>query len=169
MGDGSQPQQHTFGQGQKNKYEIEMEDVLIPLKEESSTTTTKKKGKRKATEGQAEEKQGRQKLTWAELPLIDQKTMPYSIVEDLLHCKSNITLGQLASIPKYKNELRKAITPRRKRPPKPKEEVKAASASYSNTPMICKGQVGGWTVEIILDSGSSASIMSKKFMDHLQK
>ncbi|RHZ76097.1 hypothetical protein Glove_203g18 [Diversispora epigaea] len=118
----AQPQQKVFGQRSTNEI------------------------KRKATEGQAEEKKGRQKLTWVELPLIDQKTMPYSIVEDLLHCKSNITLGQLASIPKYKNKLRKAITPRRKRLPKPKdekEEVKTQSASYSNTPMICKGQVGG--------------------------
>jgi hypothetical protein len=37
--------------------------------------------------------------------------MAYSIVEDLLHVKSNITIGQLANIPKYRNELRKAITP----------------------------------------------------------
>jgi hypothetical protein len=35
--------------------------------------------------------------------------------------------------------------------------------------MICKGQVGGWTVDIILDSGSSATIISKDFLDRLKK
>ena len=36
-----------------------------------------------------------------------------------------------------------------------------------NTPMMCKVQVAGWKVEVILDSGSSISIVSKKFMESL--
>lgn len=35
--------------------------------------------------------------------------------------------------------------------------------------MICKGQVSGWTVEIIIDSGSSTSIMSKRFMEYINR
>jgi hypothetical protein len=150
-----------------------MTDVLIPelTKAEGSKDN---KGKRKVEGEQKEGKKGRQKLAYTERPLLEQKTMPYSIVEDLLHVKSNITIGQLANIPKFRNELRKAITPRRKRDPKKKEkkdgeEANLGSTSYSNTPMICKGQVGGWTIDIILDSGSSTSIISKKFLEHLNK
>ncbi|CAG8816646.1 23353_t:CDS:1, partial [Dentiscutata erythropus] len=40
-------------------------------------------------------------------------------------------------------------------------------SSFRNTPMICKGQVKGWTADIILDSGSSTSIISRKFLEHL--
>jgi hypothetical protein len=36
-----------------------------------------------------------------------------------------------------------------------------------NTPMMCKAQVAGWKVEVILDSGSSISIVSKNFMESL--
>src|SRR6185295_10110420 len=103
--------------------------------------------------------------------MLKQKTMLYSIVEDLMHVKSNITVAQLLNIPKIRNDLKKAITPKRKRKPKDKEkelEINLAT-TYSNTPMICKGQIGGWTVDIILDSGSSTSIISKKFLDHLKR
>src|SRR6185295_5463494 len=153
-----------------NNNEVEMSDVYIQPKNKSSDS----KGKRKVDEsGDKSGKKGRQKLAFTERPLMEQKTMPYSIVEDLLHTKSNITIAQLANIPKYRNELRKAITPRRKKPPKDKEEkdnnANLGSTSYTNTPMICKGQVGGWTIEIILDSGSSASIISKRFLDFLKK
>ena len=77
----------------------------------------------------------------------------------------------MLNIPKIRNELKKAITPKRKRKPKDKEKEPEANlaTTYSNTPMICKGQIGGWTVDIILDSGSSTSIISKKFLDHLGK
>jgi hypothetical protein len=141
------------------------EDIVINNNPGSSNP----KGKRKLT-GSNNDKKGRQKLAFSDRPLLEQKTMPYSIVEDMMHMKSNISFAQLANIPKYKNELKKALTPRRARKPKvPKEEVKVQSASYSNTPMTCKGQVGGWTIDIILDSGSSTSIMSKKFMEHIKK
>jgi hypothetical protein len=32
---------------------------------------------------------------------------------------------------------------------------------------MCKAQVAGWKVEVILDSGSSISIVSKNFMESL--
>ncbi|CAG8816414.1 17494_t:CDS:2, partial [Dentiscutata erythropus] len=35
-------------------------------------------------------------------------------------------------------------------------------SSFRNTPMICKGQVKGWTVDIILDSGSSTKEINDK-------
>ena len=33
--------------------------------------------------------------------------------------------------------------------------------------MTCKAQVTGWKVKVILDSGSSISIISKKFMESI--
>ena len=104
---------------------------------------------------------------------LSQMVMPYSIVSDLMHTRANITFGQLMNLPPFKNETKKAITPKRKRiPKKDKEKEKENEAhlgksSYRNTPMICKGQIGGWTIDLILDSGSSTSIMSRKFLEHL--
>jgi hypothetical protein len=102
-------------------------------------------------------------------------TMPYSIISDLMHTKAGISFEQLMSLPPFKNEVKKAITPRRKRAPKEKgekgkgkaEEANLGESSFRNTPMICKGQVKGWTADIILDSGSSTSIISRKFLEHL--
>src|SRR4051812_32561668 len=36
-----------------------------------------------------------------------------------------------------------------------------------NTPMMCKAQVAGWKVEVILDSGLSIRIVSKNFLESL--
>ena len=84
-----------------------------------------------------------------------------------MHTKAGITFGQLMNISPYKNEVKKVITPRRKRAPKDKkgkekaeEEVYLRESTYRNTPMICKSQVKGWIVDIILDSRFSTSIIS---------
>jgi hypothetical protein len=119
-----------------------------------------------------DDKEKKRKKLKSEKAPISQITMPYSIISDLLHTKAGITFGQLMSMPPYKNEVKKAITPRRKQPPKEKGKEKAEEAnlgegSYRNTPMICKGQVKGWTADIILDSGSSTSIISRNFLEYL--
>jgi hypothetical protein len=147
-----------------------MQDVLIDLKGKETTNSRGKKNRAITTEIKGESKRPK-RIPFSDRPMLEQKTMPYSIVEDLMHVKSNISIAQLLNIPKIRNDLKKAITPKRKRKPKDKEkdiEVQLAT-TYNNTPMICKGQVGGWTVDIILDSGSSTSIISKKFLDHLER
>ncbi|CAG8823463.1 5745_t:CDS:2, partial [Dentiscutata erythropus] len=83
-----------------------------------------------------------------EKPPIAQMTMPYSIISDLMHTKAEISFEQLMSLPPFKNEVKKAITPRRKRASKEKgekgkgkaEEANLGESSFRNTPMICKGQ-----------------------------
>ena len=147
-----------------------MQDVLIDLKDKQSTGQKGRKIKAPVGEVKGDSKRPR-RIPFSDRPMLEQKTMPYSIVEDLMHVKSNITVAQLLNILKIRNDLKKAITSKRKRKPKDKEkelEVNLAT-TYSNTPMICKGQIGGWTVDIILDSGSSTSIISKKFLDHLKR
>src|SRR6185369_13351417 len=93
-------------------------------------------------------------------PVMTQSAPPYSIVSDLLATRANITLGQLMAMPHYRSETRKALTPR---------VVKMANHTTveGNTPMICKAQVAGWKVQVILDSGSSISIISKNFMESI--
>ncbi|CAG8803684.1 24962_t:CDS:2, partial [Dentiscutata erythropus] len=46
-------------------------------------------------------------------------------------------------------------------------EKKRVASSY--TPMMCKSQVSSWTIDIIIDSGSSISIISKAFVDHINR
>jgi hypothetical protein len=92
-----------------------------------------------------------------------QNAPPYSIVSDLLNTKANITLGQLMAMPPYRNDVRKALAPKRTKMAKVANHTKIEG----NTPMMCKAQVAGWKVEVILDSGSSISIVSKNFMESL--
>jgi hypothetical protein len=65
--------------------ETQMEDVLIPSLAKATGSTNAKNKRKASTEKDGKEgkegKLGRQKLTWAERPLLEQKTMPYSIVE----------------------------------------------------------------------------------------
>jgi hypothetical protein len=96
-------------------------------------------------------------------PYMTQNAPPYSIVSDLLNTKANITFGQLMAMPPYRNDVRKATAPKRAKIAKVANHTKVDG----NTPMMCKAQVAGWKVEVILDSGSSISIVSKKFMESL--
>jgi len=105
----------------------------------------------------------RKKIPPVQQPVMTQSAPPYSIVSDLLATRANITLGQLMAMPHYRSETRKALTPKRTR------VVKMANHTTveGNTPMTCKAQVAGWKVEVILDSGSSISIISKNFMESI--
>jgi hypothetical protein len=97
----------------------------------------------------------RKKVPPVQQPYMTQNAPPYSIVADLLATRANITLGQLMAMPHHRSETRKALTPKRTR------IVKMANHTTieGNTPMTCKAQVAGWKVEVILDSGSSISII----------
>src|SRR6185295_2694599 len=159
-----------------NSNDMDMDNKVGSNKAGGSGANTGKRVKFKLdNEAQEEDDKKRKKPKPSEKPPISQMTMPYSIISDLMYTKAGITFGQLMSMPPYKNEVKKAITPRRKRAPKdkkgkekPEEEVYLGESSYRNTPMICKGQVKGWTVDIILDSGSSTSIISRKFLEYLE-
>jgi hypothetical protein len=165
----SQPQQQY--QQMMQPSEREVTGVNVPSFE-FKNTEMEKDPKTKV------EKKKKRKLAFAEKPLIEQKAMSYSIVSDLLHLKSNITVAQLLNIPQFKNELKKALTPRRVRRSKPRDPTQdkkgkkremMVGAASTNTPMICKGQVGQQTINIIVDSGSSISIISKRFADYLKR
>ena len=108
-----------------------MEDILVPLK--SSVPVTRGRKNKATTSGISGEAKRPKRIPFTDRPMLEQKSMPYSIVEDLLHTKSNITIAQLLNIPKVRNELKKAITPKRKRKAKDKEKEPGALLATTYT------------------------------------
>jgi hypothetical protein len=51
---------------------------------------------------------------------------------------------------------------------KGKSKEMLIGAIISHTPMTCRGFVSNWSIELIIDSGSSISIISKAFVDHMK-
>src|SRR6266516_4777170 len=111
------------------------------------------------------EKTKQKKVIKMEPPPLVQAAKQYSISEDLLNTKANITFAQLLQSPQIRKELKKSITPRRKGA---KHVHFGKSVNIPKgatfTPLICKAQVYGWTIDLIVDSGSSISVISENFM-----
>jgi hypothetical protein len=53
------------------------------------------------TNNPPEGKKKKKRVAFSEKPQIDRETMPYSIVSDLMHVKSNVTIAQMLTIPQY--------------------------------------------------------------------
>jgi hypothetical protein len=51
-----------------------------------------------------------------DLPEIVGRAESYSIVEDLIHTKANITFGQLLGNPTYRKAARKSMVPKKRIP-----------------------------------------------------
>src|SRR6185436_19159715 len=90
---------------------------------------------------------------------------PYSIVSDLLNTRANITLGQIMAMPPFRNDVQKTLAPKYAKATKVANHTKIER----NTSMMCKAQIAGWKVEVILDSDFSISIVSKRFMESLRR
>src|SRR6185369_15634602 len=127
--------------------ESELIDIQITNQGEGSKN---KRGEEILTSKPPEGKKKKRKLAFSEKPQMEREAMPYSIVSDLLHLKSNITIGQLMNIPQYKNEVKKVLTPKQLRKfknVKRKSKEMLMGAATSNTPMTCKGQVSQWVID----------------------
>jgi hypothetical protein len=175
-----QQQLNQFQQQQQNIEQPPLQSTLHPqmLPTEREVTgvyvpqsNVNKRNEQEVT-GNPPDKKGKKKkrVSFSEKPQIDRETMPYSVVSDMMHLKSNITIAQLLTIPQYQKELKKALTPKRrtiKRKGKGKDNEMLTGVASLHTPMMCKGQVSSWTIDIIIDSGSSISIISKAFADHI--
>jgi hypothetical protein len=147
--------------------ETPVTEVFIP-----SQSHGQKRNEIEVTNAPPDGKKKKKRVSFADRPQLERETMQYSIVSDLAHVKSNISIAQLLLLPQYKKELKKALTPRRAKSKKTKEKGKErmmVSAAATNTPMMCKGQVSSWTIDIIIDSGSSISIISKSFANHIKR
>ncbi|KAG9288100.1 hypothetical protein G9A89_017695 [Geosiphon pyriformis] len=93
-----------------------------------------------------------------EPPEIVQKSGPYFVVKDLMETPAHITFGQLMIHPQFRKDLRKSLIPKKKTPKINKHLCQAGLADNSNViSLICKAQVAGYFIDLILDSGLSVS------------
>ncbi|KAG9298705.1 hypothetical protein G9A89_012773 [Geosiphon pyriformis] len=101
-----------------------------------------------------------------EPPEIVQKSGPYSVVKDLMETPVHITFGQLMTHPQFRKNLCKSLIPKKKTPKSNKHPRQAGLADNSNvTSLICKAQVAGYFIDLILDSRSSVSVIAKHFLE----
>ncbi|KAG9299083.1 hypothetical protein G9A89_020396 [Geosiphon pyriformis] len=83
---------------------------------------------------------------------------------------AHITFDQLMTYPQFKKNLHKSLIPKKKTPKTNKHFCQAELANNSNvTPFICKAQVAGYFIDLILDSGSSVSVIAKHFLEAIGK
>ncbi|KAG9288410.1 hypothetical protein G9A89_015616 [Geosiphon pyriformis] len=103
-------------------------------------------------------------------PEIVQKSGPYSVVKDLMKTSAHITFGQLMTYSQFRKDLRKSLIPKKKTPKTNKRLHQAGLANNSNvTPLICKAQVAGYFIDLILDSRLPVSIIAKHFLEAIRR
>ncbi|KAG9284814.1 hypothetical protein G9A89_003737 [Geosiphon pyriformis] len=101
-----------------------------------------------------------------EPPEIVQKSGSYSVVKDFMETLTHITFGQLIIHLQFRKDFYKLLIPKKKTPKTNKHSHQAELADNSNiTPLICKAQVAGYFIDLILDSKSSVSIIAKHFLE----
>ncbi|KAG9306005.1 hypothetical protein G9A89_009329 [Geosiphon pyriformis] len=67
---------------------------------------------------------------------------------------------------KFRKDLHKSLIPKKKTLKTNKCPCQAGLADNSNvTPLICKAQVAGYFIDLILDSGSSVNVIAKHFLE----
>ncbi|KAG9290683.1 hypothetical protein G9A89_011646 [Geosiphon pyriformis] len=101
-----------------------------------------------------------------EPPEIVQKSGPYFVVKDLMETPAHIIFGQLMAHPQFRKDLHKLLIPKKKTPKTNKHLCQAGFTDNSNvTSFICKAQVAGYFINLILDSRSSVSVIAKHFLE----
>ncbi|KAG9296286.1 hypothetical protein G9A89_014878 [Geosiphon pyriformis] len=101
-----------------------------------------------------------------EPPEIVQKSGPYSVVKDLMETPAHITFNQLMTHLQFRKNLCKLLILKKKTPKTNKCLCQVEFVDNSNvTPLICKAQVAGYFIDLILDSRSSVSVIAKHFFE----
>ncbi|KAG9294724.1 hypothetical protein G9A89_008203 [Geosiphon pyriformis] len=101
-----------------------------------------------------------------ELPEIVQKSGHYSVVKNLMETPVHITFGQLMIHLQLRKNLYKLLISIKKTPKTNKHLHQAGLADNNNiTSLICKAQVAGYFIDLILDSRSSISVIAKHFLE----
>ncbi|KAG9303955.1 hypothetical protein G9A89_005865 [Geosiphon pyriformis] len=99
-------------------------------------------------------------------PKIVQKSGLYSVVKNLIETPAHITFGQLMTHPQFRKDLHKSLIPKKKIPKTKKCSRQAGLADNSNViSLICKVQVAGYFIDLILDNESSVSVIAKHFLE----
>ncbi|CAG8716103.1 7463_t:CDS:2, partial [Acaulospora morrowiae] len=124
-----------------------------------SITVERKKSKRTTT---------RKRNVEDELPAIASLVTPYSIVSDLQNKPANITFGQLLKeVPTMRQELSKSLTKKRTIRRKSKMNVNIG-AFQGSTALYCTATVYGTKIPLIIDSGSSGSVVTMQLLKKLK-
>ncbi|KAG9303302.1 hypothetical protein G9A89_013628 [Geosiphon pyriformis] len=140
----------------RKKKKAKIDFILDPNKAFTSTADNNKPPKAKVFKNSPK----------LEPPEIVQKSGPYSVVKDLMETPAHITFGQLMTHPQFRKDLCKSLIPKKKTPKTNKCSRQAGFADNSNvTPLICKAQVAGYFINLILDSRSSVSVIAKHFLE----
>ncbi|KAG9304170.1 hypothetical protein G9A89_019732 [Geosiphon pyriformis] len=101
-----------------------------------------------------------------EFSKIVQKSGSYSVVKNLMKTPAYIIFGQLMTHLQFRKDLCKSLILKKKTPKTNKCPHQAELANNSNvTPLICKAQVAGYFIDLILNSGSSVSVIAKHFLE----
>ncbi|KAG9285489.1 hypothetical protein G9A89_021820 [Geosiphon pyriformis] len=144
----------------KKKKKTKIDFVLDPNKASISTTKNNKPSKTKVFKNSPKLKP----------PEIVQKFGPYSVVKDLMKIPAHITFGQQMTHPQFKKDLYKSLILKKKTPKTNKCSHQAKLTNNSNvTPLICKAQVAGYFINLILNSRSSVSVIAKHFFEAIGK
>ncbi|KAG9286719.1 hypothetical protein G9A89_012269 [Geosiphon pyriformis] len=105
-----------------------------------------------------------------ESPEIVQKSGLYSVVKDLIETPAHIIFGQLMTHPQFRKNLHKLLILKKKTPKINKHSCQAELANNSNvTLLICKAQVAGYFIDLILNSGLSVSVIAKHFFKAISR
>ncbi|KAG9297573.1 hypothetical protein G9A89_007648 [Geosiphon pyriformis] len=150
---------NTFESTRKKK-KAKIDFILDPNKASKSSANNNEPPKAKVFKN----------LPKLEPPKIVQKSELYSVVKDFIETPAHITFGQLMTHPQFRKDLRKSLIPKKKTPKTNKRPRQAGLADNSNvTPLICKAQVAGYFIDLILNSRSSVSVIAKHFLEGIGK
>ncbi|KAG9296635.1 hypothetical protein G9A89_002906 [Geosiphon pyriformis] len=110
-------------------------------------------------------KKKKAKVDFLESPKIVQKSESYFVVKDLMKMSAHITFGQLMTHSQFRKNLCKSLISKKKTLKTNKNFCQAKLANNSNvTPLICKAQVAGYFIDLILNSELSVSVIAKHFL-----
>ncbi|KAG9288447.1 hypothetical protein G9A89_015653 [Geosiphon pyriformis] len=101
-----------------------------------------------------------------ESPEILQKSGLYFVVKDLIEMPAHITFGQLITYLQFRKDFHKFLIPKKKTLKTNKHLCQTGLANNSNiTPLICKAQVAGYFINLILNSRLFVSVIAKHFLE----
>ncbi|KAG9298719.1 hypothetical protein G9A89_012787 [Geosiphon pyriformis] len=140
----------------RKKKKAKVDFVLDPNKGSKSTVNNNEPPKTKVFKNPSK----------LEPPEIVQKSGPYSVVKDLMEMPAQITFGQLMTHLQFRKDLCKSLIPKKKTPKTNKCPYQAGFVDNSNvTLLICKTQVAGYFIDLILNSELSVSVIAKHFLE----
>ncbi|KAG9301430.1 hypothetical protein G9A89_018102 [Geosiphon pyriformis] len=135
----------------RKKKKTKIDFIIDPKKASTSTANNKNSSK-------------------LELPKIVQKSGFYSVVKDLMKTPAHIIFGQLMTHLQFRKDLCKSLIFKKKTLKTNKCLCQAGLTNNNNvTPFICKAQVAGYFINLILNSKSSVSIIAKHFLEAIGK